>query len=85
MHRPRRMLDFLRGKASDRKVRLFACACCRRVWHLLVKGSRLAVETAERYADGQCSGDEMKLGVRPSNEVLGKAAIPYTIPVGQSH
>src|SRR4051794_28481661 len=26
---PRRMLDFLRDGASDRKLRLFCCGCCR--------------------------------------------------------
>jgi hypothetical protein len=47
---PQRMLDFLRGKASDRRLRLFACACCRRVWYLLTEGrGRTAVEIAERY------------------------------------
>src|ERR671936_664653 len=52
------MLDFLRGKASERKLRLFACTCSRRVWHVLNEARRAAVEVAERYADGQAGEAE---------------------------
>src|SRR5581483_10695908 len=46
------MLDFLRGTAQSRKLRLFACACCRRVWdHLTDVRSRTAVEALELEAD----------------------------------
>jgi hypothetical protein len=64
---PTPMLKFLLGKASDRKLRLFVCACCRGVWHLLADGgrsrspksSRYAVEVAERYADGKATEAEL--------------------------
>jgi hypothetical protein len=51
---PYQMLDFLPGKVSGRKLRLFACACCRQgVWPLLSdRRSRKAVEVAERFAEG---------------------------------
>jgi hypothetical protein len=53
---PEKMLRFLGGKVSGRKLRLFACACCRRIWHWMPdEQTRKAVEVAERYADGRAS------------------------------
>jgi hypothetical protein len=50
---PRPMLEFLRGKVSERKLRLLMAAACRRVLHLLDEPQYVAlVEAGERVADG---------------------------------
>ncbi len=50
---PMLMLEFLQGKGSGRKLRLFACACCRRVVRLLSeKQYRDGLAVAERIAEG---------------------------------
>ncbi|MGE3806573.1 MAG: hypothetical protein AB7K24_18050 [Gemmataceae bacterium] len=54
------MLTFLRGKISERKLRLFAAACCRDAWHLLCdQRSRQALELAEHVADKKAFKKEL--------------------------
>ncbi len=48
--------------ASRRKLRLFTCSCCSRIWHLLLhkEESQRAVQMSERYADGLVAREEMR-------------------------
>jgi hypothetical protein len=61
---PQAMLEHLRPRrgrcrTSERKLRLFACACCRRTWHLIpAEACRNAVEVADRHADERITEEE---------------------------
>src|SRR5262245_48259221 len=55
-----RMRGWIRDTATERKLRLFACACARRFWHLLDGRGRKAVEVSERYADGAATEEELR-------------------------
>jgi hypothetical protein len=55
---PAPMLEFVSGRATDRKLRLFACACCRMAWDWLYPLERDAVALMERVAEGRADEGE---------------------------
>jgi hypothetical protein len=59
---PWRMLDFLSARVSERKLRLFAVACCRQpaLFHFWRAQDEAAVHTAEGYAEGQADLDQLR-------------------------
>jgi hypothetical protein len=63
------MQEALRGKASDRKLRLFAVACCRQLGPLL-KDPRItnALDVAERYADGAATQADLEAALRGATQ-----------------
>jgi hypothetical protein len=67
----KKMLDFLQGKTSDRKMRLFICVCCRLVWDLLDDGTcRKSIEVGERFADGMADETERKITLGAVNLIV---------------
>lgn len=69
---PTPMLECVRGKMSERKLRLFAVGCCRRVWGLIKdEHFRSAVLAAELFADSMITKEEMT--------ETRRAAIPYFV------
>ena len=73
---PHTMLDFLQksGRVSDRKLRLFAVACSRRIWPWIDTLGRAAVEVAESFADGLAGPEELRAARLACQGAGGQAA-----------
>lgn len=58
---PQLMLEFLRGKVSNRKLRLFLVSVARSVWDKIDREDmRQAVEAGELHADGLMTQEELR-------------------------
>jgi hypothetical protein len=54
------MLQHMSSRYGERKLRLFAVGCCRQIWDSIVPlRCRRAVETSERFADGEATMAEL--------------------------
>ena len=72
------MLAFAEPSSSDRKLRLFALACCRAAIELVPEGVRReALDVAERHADGEASDAELRAAMKAlyaESDMSGSAA-----------
>jgi hypothetical protein len=58
------MLRYMHGKASDRKMRLYAVWRARQIWDVLTEpADRRLIESAEMAADGECSKEELRKAI----------------------
>ncbi len=70
---PTPMLEFLRGKATRRKLRLFAVACCRHLWRFFTDDrSRKAIEVNEEYLAGLATEAEVARAEAAVREAMRK-------------
>ena len=68
-----RLEEYLEGRGSPRKLRLFACACCRRIADRLTDPrSKRAVELAEQYADGAAGPEALSAAWQDANQALSE-------------
>jgi hypothetical protein len=77
------MVKFLADKVSQRKARLFACACCRRLWNSLWE-ERGAIQTSEDYADGLVEDRELQQAHLQAKEEADDWADSFAIYEGST-
>ncbi len=83
---PRNLYIFFRRRVNSRlkpvrrRFLLYACACCRQIWHLFGNDSKKAVELTEQYADGRIKASQQRLARPLSFAVAGQLNRGKPIP-----
>jgi hypothetical protein len=81
---PTPMWKCLRGKASQRELQLFACACVRHVWHRLPDPrSRRAVELTEHFIEGWATAGELGAARQEAEAAQRDAAVGRRCDAGE--
>lgn len=79
---PTPMLEFLRGQVSERKLRLFAVGCCRRIGNKMQDGRSLtAVDVAEQFADGLVTSADRHAAFENARAAVNELGIWYLTAV----
>src|SRR5262245_15358262 len=84
---PKAMVAFLRKTpdTSERKARLFACACCRRVWHLLDEECQEILAVVGQYADGHAPESELAHAHKRARRIYAELEVQRTFNEKQVH
>jgi hypothetical protein len=81
---PSLMLLHLEGKVSERKLRLYSCACWRNVWELLNREDHDLIEANEDFADqGRTLVAKLFTGVRIETRHVNFSPSPSVSGVGE--
>ena len=74
---PYTLFQFIRRRADQRKLRLFACHCCRRIWELLPdERGRRAVEMSELYAERRATKGQLSAAQAAAQERSNRSVSP---------
>ncbi|MGE3804075.1 MAG: hypothetical protein AB7K24_05305 [Gemmataceae bacterium] len=72
-----RLLGHVHNSVSPRKLRLFACACCRRLWPIVDSWCHLLCALAERHAEGEATAAEVSQVAQEAGDPDWTAALAF--------
>jgi hypothetical protein len=80
------LVAYVENRGTERKLRLFARACCHRIEHLLVdQRSKAGFAALEKYAEGGCSRADLEYHYSQAKEAVTNIEAPLYDNEGTLH